>query len=178
MLTRLLPGPAPSPLLLTIWSIALVALVFLPAIAMVAMFSIWWERKVAGHIQSRIGPNRVGPIGLLQSLADGLKLLLKEDLIPAGADHILFRLAPYLALCPRVHGVCCIAIRASIYLRATPRRRRLLDHRHPQHRSARAVILAGWSRKAQYIAMVRLRTPMREAQARWSPTKSPSACRS
>jgi NADH-quinone oxidoreductase subunit H len=100
MLTRLLLGPAPSPLLLAIWSIALVALVFLPAVALVAMFSIWWERKVAGHIQSRFGPNRVGPIGLLQSLADGMKLLLKEDLIPAGADHVLFRLAPYLAFVP------------------------------------------------------------------------------
>jgi NADH-quinone oxidoreductase subunit H len=100
MLTRLLLGPAPSPLLLAIWSIALVAFVFLPAVTLIAMFSIWWERKVAGHMQSRFGPNRVGPIGLLQSLADGMKLLLKEDLIPAGADHVLFRLAPYLAFVP------------------------------------------------------------------------------
>src|SRR4051812_20239072 len=82
------------------YDLLLVAAVFLPAVSLVAMFSIWWERKVAGHIQSRLGPNRVGPIGLLQSLADGAKLILKEDLIPKNADAFLFRLAPYLAFAP------------------------------------------------------------------------------
>src|SRR5208282_2052396 len=63
-------------------------------------FCIWWERKVAGHMQCRPGPNRVGPFGILQSVADGVKLLLKEDLIPRDADHFLFRMAPYLAFTP------------------------------------------------------------------------------
>ncbi|MBI3818630.1 MAG: NADH-quinone oxidoreductase subunit NuoH [Planctomycetes bacterium] len=67
-------------------------------ISVVAMFSIWLERRVAGRIQSRIGPNRVGPFGLLQSLADGVKLLLKEDIIPSGADRSLFILAPALVM--------------------------------------------------------------------------------
>jgi len=69
-------------------------------VLMIAMFSIWWERKVSAHMQSRVGPNRVGPIGLLQSLADGIKLISKEDLLPAGADRLLFRIAPYLAFAP------------------------------------------------------------------------------
>lgn len=58
----------------------------------------WWERRVAGRMQSRIGPNRVGPQGVLQFAADALKLILKEDLIPEDADHILFRMAPYFVI--------------------------------------------------------------------------------
>lgn len=58
----------------------------------------WWERRVAARMQSRIGPNRVGPQGVLQFLADALKLLLKEDLVPADADRKLFRAAPYFVV--------------------------------------------------------------------------------
>jgi len=99
----LLPGDPGTPVdTMTgiIYSVAIVAVAFLPFISVVAMFSIWAERKVAGHIQSRLGPNRVGPIGILQSIADGVKLILKEDLIPKDADRFLFRLAPYLAFAP------------------------------------------------------------------------------
>src|SRR5262249_16276844 len=58
----------------------------------------WWERRIAGRMQSRIGPNRVGPQGVLQFLADALKLIVKEDLIPADSDRILFRMAPYFVI--------------------------------------------------------------------------------
>lgn len=58
---------------------------------------IWCERKFAGRMQSRLGPTLVGPVGLLQPLADVVKLLQKEDIVPAGADRSLFDLAPVLA---------------------------------------------------------------------------------
>lgn len=71
-------------------------------ITMTGMGLIWMERKVSAHMQSRIGPNRVGHYGLLQSLADSLKLLLKEDIVPKQADHIVFWLAPIVVCIPAV----------------------------------------------------------------------------
>jgi NADH-quinone oxidoreductase subunit H len=93
-------GITPGPFSTLVYDLVIVAAVFAAMVSLIAMFCIWWERKVAGHMQSRFGPNRVGPIGILQSLADGIKLLLKEDLKPKDADGLLFRLAPYLAFAP------------------------------------------------------------------------------
>ena len=62
------------------------------------LFTIWLERKVLARIQDRLGPNRVGPYGLFQSVADLLKLITKEDITPAGADKIVFNVAPVVAV--------------------------------------------------------------------------------
>ena len=64
------------------------------------LFIIWLERRVVAFMQTRIGPNRVGPFGLLQSLADGIKLFFKEDVRPSSADRILYPLAPVLMMVP------------------------------------------------------------------------------
>ncbi len=71
-------------------------------IAASAMFLIWWERKVSAHIQSRFGPMRVGWHGVLQSIADAVKLLLKEDIRPADADVLIWWLAPFFVVVPSV----------------------------------------------------------------------------
>jgi NADH-quinone oxidoreductase subunit H len=83
-----------------LWAVSLLVMVVVAAAVLVfaltySGLATYVERKVAGDIQARIGPNRVGPVGLLQFLADGVKLLLKEDIIPAKADRFLFALAPY-----------------------------------------------------------------------------------
>src|SRR6478752_4646001 len=65
---------------------------------LVAMYCTWGERKVAGWIQDRIGPDRAGPMGLLQPLADGGKLFFKEEIIPTNANRGLFILGPSLAM--------------------------------------------------------------------------------
>ncbi|MGD0016651.1 MAG: NADH-quinone oxidoreductase subunit NuoH [Verrucomicrobiia bacterium] len=75
-------------------SVVLILAVFLTLFA----FLTWVERKTLGRIQNRLGPNRVGPIGLFQPIADGLKILLKEDIIPRGADALCHFLAPVLFL--------------------------------------------------------------------------------
>lgn len=64
------------------------------------MFLTWFERKVVARFQDRLGPNRVGPFGLLQPIADGIKMILKEDIIPRGADRWIHHLAPVLAVSP------------------------------------------------------------------------------
>jgi NADH-quinone oxidoreductase subunit H len=64
------------------------------------MLMVWFERKLISDMQNRIGPNRAGPFGLLQTLADGVKLFFKEELSPEKSDPFVYRLAPYLALVP------------------------------------------------------------------------------
>jgi NADH-quinone oxidoreductase subunit H len=71
-------------------------------VAMNAAYLVWLERKEAGHIQRRIGPKEVGPFGLLQPMADGLKLMTKQLFVPDGADAILFKLAPILVMTPAI----------------------------------------------------------------------------
>jgi len=81
--------------------IALVKVVVAFAALLVSvLLMIWFERKAISDMQNRIGPNRAGPFGILQTLADGTKLFFKEDLLPERADRVVFRLAPYLALLP------------------------------------------------------------------------------
>ena len=77
--------------------IAIKALLVFIFCVVLTLMSVWGERRLVGRMQERPGPNRVGPFGLIQALADGVKLALKEDLIPAAADKIVFVLAPIIS---------------------------------------------------------------------------------
>src|SRR6195952_6021054 len=81
-------------LLITAIKIAVVLVITLTAVA----YTVLLERKVLGRMQNRWGPSRVGPFGLLQPLADGIKLFLKEDLMPLAVERPLFVIAPVIAL--------------------------------------------------------------------------------
>ncbi|MFQ5558596.1 MAG: NADH-quinone oxidoreductase subunit NuoH [Acidimicrobiales bacterium] len=71
------------------------------ALLMVAvMLMVWFERKLVGDMQNRVGPLIAGPWGIMQTLADGIKLFFKEDLVPSHSDRFVFKLAPYLAIVP------------------------------------------------------------------------------
>src|SRR5436189_902889 len=83
----------------TAWNLAFIVAIVVPLFLFVAYLTLW-ERKLIGWIQIRIGPNRVGPAGLLQPIADGVKLLFKEIILPANADKALFLLAPVAMLTP------------------------------------------------------------------------------
>ena len=80
-----------------VWLIAVKALIVFIICVISTLLAVWTERRVLAKMQLRTGPNRVGKFGLLQSLADGVKLALKEDIIPAAADKIVFILAPIIA---------------------------------------------------------------------------------
>ena len=95
----------PAGLIYTIGILGACTLVLLFA-SLLAGEVVWLERRVAGRMQARIGPNRVGPQGLLQFLADGLKLLAKEDIIPATADKAVFLMAPVIVFMGAFAAYC------------------------------------------------------------------------
>ena len=91
-------------LIITVVKVALLLFIVLTVNA----YLTWFERKVVAHIQSRWGPHRVGPHGLLQPMADGLKFLFKEDPTPAGVDRFVYFLAPLLALALALTSIAII----------------------------------------------------------------------
>ena len=80
-----------------VWLVALKGLLIFVFCVLMTLMAIWGERRVVARMQLRVGPNRVGPFGLVQGLADGVKLALKEDLIPKAADRIVFIIAPIIS---------------------------------------------------------------------------------
>jgi len=118
---------------------------------------IWFERKAISDMQSRIGPQRWGPFGLFQTLADGLKLIGKEDLVPAEADVLVFKLAPYLVVIPAfitfalvpVGGTLHIAGHVVLLQMANPPMGILLMLAMSGI-SVYGVMLAGWSSGSKY----------------------------
>lgn len=92
--------------------ILVVFLILLTAVA----YTVFLERRILAHIQSRIGPNRVGPQGLLQPLADALKLMSKETVLPHAADRVLFLLAPVFAMIPGLVAFSVIPFGESLHI--------------------------------------------------------------
>ncbi len=82
------------------WLVLVKAVLIFVVLVLLTLFNIWFERRVVARMQHRIGPNVHGPFGLLQSLADGVKLALKEDIIPKAADKVVFLIAPVIATIP------------------------------------------------------------------------------
>ena len=91
------------------------ALVAFVVLLVGVMLMVWFERKVISDMQDRIGPNRAGPWGLLQTLADGTKLFFKENLYPEQADKAVFRLAPYLSAVPAFLTFCVIPVGGTVH---------------------------------------------------------------
>jgi NADH-quinone oxidoreductase subunit H len=118
---------------------------------------IWFERKAISDMQSRIGPQRWGPFGMFQTLADGLKLILKEDLIPEQADRFVFKLAPYLVVVPALVTFSIVPIGGTLTIAG---HQVMLQIANPPMGillmlamsgiSVYGVMLAGWSSGSKY----------------------------
>lgn len=142
--------------------IIVVLFVLLTALA----YLTWFERKVVAHIQARWGPYRVGPHGLLQPLADGVKFLFKEDVTPAGADKFAYFLAPFLALALAITSIAVIPFgpkEITIFGQATPLAITnlnigLLILFAITSMSVYGVALAGWSSNSKYPLLGGLRS--------------------
>ncbi len=124
------------------------------------MLMVWFERKKISDMQNRIGPNRAGPFGLLQTLADGTKLFFKENLFPDRADKIVFRLAPYLSAVPAFLTFAVIPLGGKVSLFNKPEWTTYLQVASPpmgvlfslaiSSIAVYGVMLAGWSSGSKY----------------------------
>jgi NADH-quinone oxidoreductase subunit H len=92
------------------WLVTGKAVVLFVFLVLITLFNIWMERRVVARMQMRVGPNRVGPFGLGQGLADGIKLALKEDIIPRAADRVVFSIAPILTTIPAFLAIAVVPI--------------------------------------------------------------------
>src|SRR6476646_126540 len=104
-----------GPFWLPLWTIVKIVVIAIPLILAVAYLT-YWERKIIGWMQVRIGPNRVGPLGLLQPFADVLKLVFKEIIVHSGANRYLFFIAPMLALGPALAAWAVIPLDETLVL--------------------------------------------------------------
>jgi NADH-quinone oxidoreductase subunit H len=96
------------------WVVLIKALFALVVLLLLTLFTIWYERRVVAFMQHRKGPNMNGPFGLLQSLADGMKLMFKEDFTPTAADKVVFMLAPFVVAVPAITAFAVIPIAGSV----------------------------------------------------------------
>jgi len=94
--------------------VAMKVLIVFTFLLVSVLLMVWFERKVISDMQSRIGPDRAGPWGLFQTLADGIKLFFKEALLPDQADRRVFRLAPYLSIVPAFAAFAVIPVGGTI----------------------------------------------------------------
>ncbi len=133
----------PEPLRLVVYLVSILGFLGLNA-----AYLVWVERKVSARFQRRLGPTEVGPSGLLQPIADGVKLLSKQFIVPPDADRVLFKLAPVFVLAPAM--MCMVTIPFSAKLGARDLNLGLLLVFAFGSINVLAILLAGWASRNKY----------------------------
>jgi len=144
-----------GPLWLPLWTLVKIVAVVAPLMIGVAYLTLA-ERKVIGYMQVRIGPNRVGPYGLLQPIADGIKLMFKEIIIPTGSNRFLFVIAPIMALMPALAAWAVIPF--DVGMSVANVNAGLLYILAMTSLGVYGVIIAGWASNSKYAFLGALRS--------------------
>jgi NADH-quinone oxidoreductase subunit H len=144
-----------GPFWMPLWTLVKILVIVVPLMLGVAYLTLA-ERWVIGWIQVRIGPNRVGPFGLLQPLADGIKLLLKEIIIPSGSNKFLFIIAPVLALVPALAAWAVVPFGDGMEIANV--NAGLLYILAMTSLGVYGVIIAGWASNSKYAFLGALRS--------------------
>ena len=145
----------PETLQTLIWIIIKILAIALPVMGAVAYITLA-ERKVIGYIQVRIGPNRVGPRGLLQPIADALKLIMKETIVPSSANKMLFIVAPVLAFIPVIASFAVIPFDDGLILSDIDAG--LLYILAMTSMCVYGIIIAGWASNSKYALLGAIRS--------------------
>ena len=140
---------------LPVWTLVKILCLVVPLIIAVAYLTLV-ERKVIGYMQVRIGPNRVGPLGLLQPFADVFKLIFKEVIIPTGANRYLFFIAPVLSIAPAVAAWAVIPLTGNLVFADV--NAGLLYLLAMTSIGVYGVILAGWASNSKYAFLGAMRS--------------------
>jgi NADH-quinone oxidoreductase subunit H len=147
------------------WLILVKALLVFVGCVVLTLMAVWGERRLVGRMQQRPGPNRVGPFGLIQSLADGVKLALKEDIIPTAADKIVFVIAPIISATTAFMAFAVIPITGEVNLFGKQTAMQLTDLPvgvlyilAVASVGVYGIVLAGWSSGSTYPLLGGLRS--------------------